>query len=132
MTEVMLALGDFRFSMETAAYQALRRSVEYRWVPQPRVGRRPARQFVGTGDETIGLDGIIYPHYKGGLGQLPALRAMAGEGEPLILADGRGNIWGRYCLLRVEETQTVFAAAGVPRKIEFRLELAHYGEDANG
>ena len=132
MTEIMLALGDFRFSVGTAAYQQLRRTVEYRWPSQARVGRRPSRQFVGIGEETIGLDGVIYPHYKGGLGQLPDMRTAAGKGEPQTLADGLGNIWGKFCILRVEETQTVFASAGVPRKIEFRLELANYGEDSHG
>ncbi|TIM92331.1 MAG: phage tail protein, partial [Mesorhizobium sp.] len=43
----MMGLGPFRFSLSTAAYQALERSDEYRWVSQDRIGRHPAMQFVG-------------------------------------------------------------------------------------
>lgn len=129
MTEVMMTLGDYRFSLPTAAYQNLRRSVEYRWPAQERAGRRPARQFTGIGADTIDLDGVIYPHYRGGLGQLDALRALAGKGKPLILTDGTGKVWGKFCIERVEETQGNFFGDGTPRKQEFRLSLAHYGED---
>jgi len=130
MTETMLALGTFRFAMDTAAYQSLRRSVEYRWPSQARVGRRSARQFVGIGDETISLQGIIYPEFKGGLKQLDTMRDLAGQGKPQILTDGTGKVWGKWCISTVEETQTLFFADGTPRKQEFSLQLGHYGEDS--
>jgi len=129
MTKTMMALGEFRFGIETAAYQTLQRSVEYRWASQPRVGRRPARQFTGIGDESISLDGVIYPHFKGGLGQLDALRELAGKGRPLVLTSGTGEIWGKFCIERVQETGTLFFADGTARRQEFRLQLAHHGED---
>ena len=80
----MLALGSYRFSIDTSAYQELLRTTSYRWARQPRLGRLPARQFVGPDGETITLNGVIYPHYKGGLGQLDALREEAH-------GDGRSN-----------------------------------------
>ena len=130
--ESMLSLGPFRFAVDTAAYQSLRRSVEYRWPSQTRIGRRPARQFAGTGDETISLQGLIYPEFKGGLKQVDTMRELAGQGEPQILigsTGGRGEVWGKWCIIAVEETQTVFFADGTPRKQEFSLQLGHYGED---
>jgi len=130
MIETMLALGPYRFSVGTAAYQNLKHSAAYRWPMQERLGRLPARQFVGAGDETISLDGSIYPHYKGGLGQLDSLRAIAGQGLPLRLTDGRGIAWGQWCVTQIDETQTVFFADGTPRKVDFSLTLARYGEDA--
>ncbi|TAN71131.1 MAG: phage tail protein, partial [Magnetospirillum sp.] len=98
MTEVMMALGGYRFSLSTAAYQDLDRTNEYRWAAQERMGRRSARQFTGPGDETIALSGVILPHYRGGLGQLDAMRAEAGKGKPLMLVDGLGRVWGKYCI----------------------------------
>ena len=129
MAEVMLALGTFRFSVDTAAYQQLRRTVEYRWPAQARAGRRDARQFTGIGAETVHLDGVIYPHYKGGLGQLAAMRTLAGQGKPQLLTDGTGVVWGKFCIERVEETQSLFFADGTPRKQEFRISFSNYGED---
>ncbi len=130
MIEVMMALGDFRFSLNTAAYQQLRRTVEYRWPTQERAGRRPAKQFTGIGAETVALEGTIYPHYRGGLAQMEAMRGLAGKGRPQILTDGTGKVWGRFCIERIEETQTLFFGDGTPRKQEFRLSLGRYGDDA--
>ena len=127
---IMLALGDYRFSIEAAAYQELVRATEYRWAASARIGRRPARQFVGIGEDTIELRGTVYPHYRGGLGQLAALRAEAGRGVPLPLVSGAGEVMGDWVIERVEETQQEFWADGSPRRQEFRLELAAYGEDA--
>ncbi len=134
-TKTMMSLGDFRFSIDTAAYQKLQRTVEYRWPAQARVGRRPARQFVGIGDDSISLDGVIYPNYRGGLGQVEKMRTLAGKGEPLSMVSGpdetgSGRAMGKWCITRIAETQSVHFSDGSPRKQEFRLQLSHYGEDS--
>jgi phage protein U len=118
MNETMMALGDYRFSVDTAAYQELKRSQAYRWQPQERLLRRPAQQFLGPSEETLELTGVIYPHYRGGLLQLA-----------LLLVDGLGFIWGRWVITHLEETQSIFQGNGRPLKQGFRLQLTHYGED---
>ena len=129
MSETMMALGLYRFSLSSAAYQELRRSNAYRWQTQERLQRLPAQQFVGLGSETLDLKGIIYPHYQGGTKQLDVMRAQAGQGVPLLLVDGLGFIWGQWIILQVDETQTVMLTNGQPRKLEFQLRLARYGGD---
>lgn len=129
MAIVMLALGDYRFSVDTAAYQNLRRTSQYRWQTQDRLDRRPAEQFVGTGSETIRLPGTIHPHYKGGLGQLPAMRKEAEKGEPLLMVDGMGNNLGLWVITQIEEDQSVFLPEGAPRQIQFTVTVRRYGED---
>ena len=129
--EHMMALGEYRFSVSTAAYRELTRSNEYRWAAQERLGRLPARQYLGPGPETVSLSGVIYPHYRGGLGQLDRMRAEAGRGEPLDLSTGDGTIMGKWVVTRIEETRQVLDADSAPRRIEFRLQLARYGEDQN-
>lgn len=129
MSETMMALGGYRFSLNSAAYQELRRSNAYRWQAQERLQRLPAQQFVGPGSETLDLKGTIYPHYQGGMKQLDLMRSQAGRGEPLLLVDGIGLIWGRWVILQVDETQTVMLTNGQPRKLEFQLRLVRYGED---
>ncbi len=126
---MMLALGEFLFTLHAAAYQELARQTAWRWSAQPRAGRLPARQYVGPGDDTLTLRGAVFPHLRGGLGQLGRLREEAGRGRPLRLVTGTGAVMGLWCVERVEETQTVFWADGRPRRIEFRLEASRYGED---
>lgn len=130
MSDVMIGLGDYRFSIETAAYQHLTRTNRYRWQKQERVSRTPAYQFTGPGDDEIELKGIIYPHYKGGLGQLQAMRAEAGKGQALEMFDSMGHMHGLWCITEIEEQQTYFDRGGVPLKQEFRLRITFYGDDA--
>ena len=129
--EHMMALGEYRFMVSTAAYQEFTHTAEHRWAAQERIGRLPARQYIGPGQETVSLRGTLHPHFRGGLGQVGRMRAEAGTGEPLGMIDGTGRDWGQWVITRVEETRRVFEADGAPRRVEFRLELARYGEDEN-
>lgn len=76
MLEVMLALGSYRFSLSSAAYDRLTRQAAWRWPAQDRLGAHPVRQFVGPGEQSIRVSGTIHPHYKGLLG-LPNLIARS-------------------------------------------------------
>lgn len=125
---VMMQLGDFQFGINTAAFQTLKRSTEYRWPTQERFGMGPVSQFVGLGNETVSLPGVIYTEWRGGLGQIAGMRAAAEQGEPLLMVDGRGNMMGRWVIERVEEEQAIFADAGVPRRQDFTLQLHRYFE----
>ena len=126
---MMLALGPYRFSLNTSAYQSLKRSSEYRWPSTPRIGKEPLLQAIGPGCDHIDLDGVIYPHFRGGLGQINAMRDSAAKQEPLMLINGQGNVLGRFVITQIEESQNTFLADGAPRKIEFRLSLERYGEE---
>lgn len=123
---IMMQLGSFQFCIQTAVYQELIRKNEYKWPSQHRFGQRPSRQFVGVGDETIQLPGIIYPEYRGGFQQVEAMRRLAGRGQPLLLVDGLGKLWGRYVIESIDEKQSLFAAFGAPRKQEFSVSLARF------
>lgn len=133
MTKVMMMLGAFPFMLETAAYQQLKRSSTYRWKEQPRIGRKPAQQYVGPGADRITLKGEILPHWKGGYEQLDLMRAQAARGKPLVLLEGSGGyVLGDWVILKVEETESEHMADGSPRVIGFSLTLAEYGGDSGG
>ncbi len=127
---MMMILGVYRFAISSAAYQSIKRQSEYRWQEVNRIGANPALQFTGFGVETIELEGVIYPHFKGGLRQATLMRAEAGLGKPLILISGNGFAFGRWCIVKISENQSVFMKDGAPRKIEFSIDLKRYGEDA--
>lgn len=126
---VMMGLGDFRFGLDTAAYQTLTRATEYRWESQERIGRHPAMQFIGEGHTTIDLDGAILPLFRGGLSQIDRMRTIAGQGTPKMLVSGRGKVFGLFAIMSVSETQTIFLPDGTARKLEFSISLQSYGAD---
>ena len=78
----MMALGQFVFGLDTLTYQELQRSTEWRHPTNSRVGARPARQFIGVGEDTITLTGLQVPEFRGNRRSLDDVRAMADAGKP--------------------------------------------------
>ena len=130
MTEVLMLLGDFAFHLRTAAFDELKRVSTYRWAAQDRIGRRPAQQFLGPGAGEVTLSGEILPQFMGaGFDQIDTLRASAGRGKPLLMVDGRGNVWGDWCITQIEETGRERYSDGAPRSISSTITLVEYGPD---
>ena len=121
-----MILGDFLFSLNTAAFQEMDRSTQYRWASQDRLGVHEALQYLGLGSDTITLPGVVYPSYRGGTGQIEKMRKLAKTGMPQIMLDGYGNVYGRWVIESVEEKRSNFAALGSPKKQEFTLKLRHF------
>ena len=126
---VMMALGAFRFGMAGGAYQTFSRTASYRWSKVNRIGRTPALQYAGPDAQEVTIEGVIYPHFKGGLHQVELMRLQAGLGKPMMMVDGLGWVWSRWVITRVEERKSVFLRDGAPRKIEFTVTLQAYGQD---
>ena len=126
---MMAALGQFTFALNTLAFQELRRSTSWRHPSNPRVGARPARQFVGLGDETITLTGLQAPEFMGDRKALDRLRAMADKGSAYALVNGAGENCGAWVIENLEETGTLFVREGVPRRVEFTINLARVDDD---
>jgi phage protein U len=120
---MMLALGMFVFSLRTAAYQEMQRQTDWRHPSSSRVGARPARQFVGRGDDAITLPGVILPELAGSALSLDALRLMADTGKAWPMVEGSGRIYGLWIIESISETRTLFFRDGTPRRIEFTLSL---------
>jgi phage protein U len=129
MTDVLLTLGSIRFSMDQGAFNRLSRTLEIRTAKMERAGAQTARQVLGE-DETIAIEGTVYPAEKGGLARLPSFRALARTYAPQLLTDGMGNVWGQYVIERVEEEQSYHLPNGAPLKQTFRINLGAYGADS--
>ncbi|GAA5102144.1 phage tail protein [Bartonella acomydis] len=125
---MMLALGNFIFSIETAAYQALDMTYNIPWVEQGRLRHKAALQLPAVANAEFSLTGVIYPDFKGGYRQLEYLRQMAHDG-PHILVTGQGKILGKFVILSVKEKQSFFHQNGAPKKQEFTINLREYGEE---
>ena len=119
----------YYFNVDTAAFDELHRQTGFRWSGQERLSRSVAQQAVGQGPESITLKGAIFPGFKGGLGQLQALRSIGSRLLPLSLTTGYGEVLGTWCLTRIDEDQSHLLAGGIPRKQGFSLEFVSYGDD---
>ncbi len=120
---MMMALGMFVFSLETLAYQEFQRQTEWRHGSTSRIGTNPARQYLGRGDDSITLPGVLLPVLAGSQLSLDALRTMADTGKAWPLVEGTGKIYGTWIIESLSETRTLFFRDGQARRIEFTLSL---------
>jgi phage protein U len=120
---MMMALGMFIFSLETLVYQELQRQTEWRHGSTSRIGTNPARQFLGRGDDSITLPGVLLPALAGTPLSLDTLRYMADTGKAWPLIEGTGRILGIWVIESINETRTLFFQDGAARRIEFTIAL---------
>lgn len=126
MSYVMMQLGSFQFSIDTATHQELTRSTTYRWPEQETYGVRPTSQYTGQGKETMTLKGVIFPEFRGFFDQIDRMRAIAATGAPQNLITGDGALMGRWCIEQIDESQAIFDRLGRPRRQEFTLQLKRF------
>ncbi len=122
----MMALGTYRFGVWNAAYQQFHRQNAWRWQAQKRIANTDRLQYTGRTPTSISLSGVIYPTFRGGLGQIDDMRAAAESATPLRLVTGTGQNFGRYIITSIEEKQDVFLPAGIPKRINFTITLQEY------
>ncbi|HHA0035208.1 TPA: phage tail protein [Yersinia enterocolitica] len=125
---MMLTLGLFVFQLQTVPYQSLQRNIDYRWPSNNRIGLRPARQFLGIGEEKMTLSGVLLPEITGGKMSLLTLEKMAEQGKAWPLLEGSGTLYGMYVVNSVSMTHSYFFADGSARRIEFSLTLSRVDE----
>jgi phage protein U len=131
MSDTMLALGPFRFSIDTAAYGSSMQVDTFDWREQGQIGSRPALQFTGF-DQTRDLSGVIYPHHRGGFGQIERMRRLGLASLPLPLMSGDGRLLGVWVILSVTEEQAIFDRSGSPKRQDFTVRLRRFDGGLRG
>ncbi len=129
MTKVLLKLGEFTFSIDTAAFQNLKRNWQFNWASQQRLGNKPAQQFTGEGNQTIALSGSIYPGQFGKADSVAKMVEAAEKGIPYLLVAGTGEVMGYWAIAGASQANSVLMADGQPRRIDFSLSLIFYGDE---
>ena len=129
---MLMALGQFIFSLPTLAYDNIKRSTAWRHPSHSRVGARPAYQFVGPGDESIHISGVLIPTLIGRAASLDELREMAHTGQAWALVAGTGVVLGAYVIEHMDETGTYHIDNGAAQRIEFSLQLKRVDDDQGG
>ncbi|MBP6894318.1 MAG: phage tail protein [Pseudacidovorax sp.] len=125
----MLCLGLFVFQLDTLSYQELQRRTSWKHASQPLVGARNASQYLGPGEDTITLQGLLIPEFTGEAASLDMLRAMADTGAAWVLIEGTGTLYGAFVIKEMTETRTLFYEDGTARRIEFSLTLERVDQD---
>lgn len=124
-----MALGIFSFSLSNLAFQDLQRKTSWRHGQTPRVGVRPANQFMGPENDQVTVSGMIIPGVLGRLQALQDLRDMGDTGSAWPLVTGYGDVWGAFVIDSVSEGQQIFLDDGRPRKADFTAELHRVDDD---
>lgn len=125
----LMTLGMFVFSIDSALYDRLNRSREWRHATADRFGARPASQFIGPGMDKVGISGLIVPEIAGRYSALDTLADMAATGDSYPLMNGQGRILGHYRIVRMDEDHAFIMAGGIPRNVAFKIELERTDDD---
>ncbi|MEJ4043903.1 phage tail protein [Erwinia sp. SLM-02] len=126
---MMMVYGMFVFTLRTVPYQALQHSQAWRHVKNDRVNASAGWQYIGPGDDTVTLQGVLYPEITGGNLSLAALNSIGFAGRPWPLIEGTGRIYGMYVMTALERGKSEFDRYGNPKKIEFTLSLSRVDAD---
>lgn len=132
MARPLFQLGSFQFDLPNGVPQSLERTAEYRWEIQDRLLRDPAAQFIGPGSQQITLEGQLFPGFSGRQTTIETLRELAGQGQPQMLTDGLGRVYGKWAITSLREGLSTFAPGGGARQISFTVSLVRYVEDNPG
>lgn len=119
----LMSLGMFNFQLDTVPFEDLSRKMSWRFGRTERQGTFAAAQFLGPGEDSISISGMLAPPTIGKYAQLETLIEMADQGEAQSLVDGNGNVWGFFTIESVDRKQNHFLDNGVPRKTDFTIEL---------
>lgn len=128
---IMMILGATVFSVNGNTYDKLTRSASFNWSSQTVIGRQPVYQYLGHGENTINIEGKIYPGQYGSRLELMILEQSAGLGIPMPFFSSSGLSLGAWCITSFKEVDTCFMDTGDPRSIDFTIGLVQYASLAD-
>jgi phage protein U len=132
MSNPLLALGRHTFEIAPLNYQELSREVELRWAAMKRLGAEPVYQAVGVGEISMTISGLLFPESIGGWAEFQALEATARLMKPVMMIGGTGQVFGLVVITKVGQIHKKVTAGGLPRMIEFSIEVKKQGADFIG
>jgi phage protein U len=129
--------------MDSPSFDSIQRDSQFTWASNDRLGRDPAMQFTGPGEDHITIEGKMFPFFFGGLSTLERLRVAGRKGKPMRLVrfyplDDPGGLGSEvvgntsFVITRVRSVENNIGRYGIAHKIDFTIELKRYGEDDPG
>lgn len=127
---MLMCLGQFPFTTDTLTFTQIQRQRSWQYADNSVAKGRKKRQFIGSGDDTVSLPGLIYQeHGIGNRFAIDDLAAMADTGQGFVLVDGSGYLYGVFTIDSIDETKEVLLFDGVPRKIDFTIKLTRVDDE---
>jgi phage protein U len=127
---VVARLGDIEFSLPEGSFTQIERRTSWRVdVPDPITGLGTP-DVRGRASDELRLTGAVFPGISGHLDSVDRLRDAGDAGEPLLLVDGEGTIYGEWVVSSVEESRQEHLPTGIPRKMSWVLVLVAKPEES--
>lgn len=128
----LMSLGDFVFSIDDLLFNQIRERRTWRHPSAERVGVPLAYQYVGVGENTLSIGGLLVPGQIGRQGAVNELSVMASTGQPHVLIDGLGYVYGAYLITAIDTTKAAFIVGGVSLKVDWSMDLVRFPGDFEG
>lgn len=126
---VMMMLGSFAFSIDTAAYHQLTREASWRWSEQERIGKQDLLQYTGKPGRTVRLEGQSHAFFRKGVEGVNDLFDLADQAKPQQLVSGEGDVLGWWVVTDFSDTTSKFLPGGGHRNKNWTMTLKHYADD---
>lgn len=123
---IPMALGPFMFHSLRFGFNGIGRDLSTRWASIQTVGGLNRLQWTGGDEDTVLIEGVLFPEEFGGLASLEGVRGAAQAGLVLPLITLAGNVFGMHVVEMVSEDQSFHDRLGRPRKDVFRIGLKRY------
>jgi phage protein U len=85
------------------------------------ISARKGFEDVGPGDDTLTINGAVFPDHLGGRSAPALLRAMADQRTPQLILWGDGSVAGWWLVTETREKGTYLAADGHARMVEMTV-----------
>lgn len=120
---MLMMIGPVKFQLVPMNVTSIGHGHETAWVEKPVMGTMPPVEWVGEGPETWTMQGKLFPHRFGGLGDLKVLQEARKSGLPQYMMRGDGAMMGWVVIERVSERSSFLDRGGVGRMIDFDLSV---------
>ncbi|AUQ89414.1 MULTISPECIES: phage tail protein [Phaeobacter] len=124
---VTMALGPFAFRAHGFGYTDVGRKLDTSWAEIETAGRLNALQWTGPRNETVSINGVLFPQEFGGATTLEGVRLAAKSGIPLVLVSLGGRVFGSHAIQKVDEDRSYHDRNGTPGRNAYSIELKRVG-----
>ena len=129
---MLYALGSTVFKVAPLNVSESDRSMGADFAEKPIMGRRPGFEFMGESAQEITYRGTLFPEALGGEKEWRELEQVKNTGAAQHLIRGDGHVMGWFLIFGLRETGRHLNAQGVPRMIEFEIQLRQGDKPPNG
>ncbi|QCD52227.1 phage tail protein [Campylobacter sp. RM16192] len=118
---MVLNLGGFKFDwMQT---DSISKESEFGISSNDRINNYPLLFRANLGSQTITISGKTLPYSKDRQTGLKRLYELANEATSYPLTNGAGKYFGRFVIIKISETRSIFTKEGLFISQSFSVEL---------